>query len=88
MLVSPQKPPAHLASSYAELEAIDDALRDAEHDLKEAHLAYASREGPRPDHQYQRVVDLREQSRQLLDDLAVLFLDEDYRPGDAGPYFA
>lgn len=78
----PPVSPSSLASSYAELEAIDDALREAEQRLKAAHLAYAKREGPCPDHQYREVVHLRERSRELLDDLADLFLGEDYRSGN------
>jgi hypothetical protein len=82
MQVSLQQPPAQLATGYAQLECLDEALRDAEQELKEAHLAYATRGGPRPEHLYRRVVELREKSRRLLDDLAELFLHEDGQDGE------
>jgi hypothetical protein len=66
-----------LASRYAELKRIDQALQEAEQKLDAAHVDYANREGPCPDTLYQDVVKLRQESRKLLDELAVLFLAKD-----------
>ncbi|GAC1600939.1 MAG: hypothetical protein NVS3B2_03500 [Ramlibacter sp.] len=66
--------PADLASGYAELKRVDQALRDAQERLHDAHVAYALGTGPRPQAHYQEVISLRRRSRLLLDGLAELFL--------------
>jgi hypothetical protein len=71
--------PQLLSAGYAELRNVDQALREAEQNLKAAHHDFANRKGPRPDSIYREVLRLREQSRRLLDQLGDLFLREDYR---------
>ncbi len=68
---------ADLASGYADLKRLDQALRDAEQRLHDAHIDYAHGQGPRPDSQYQEVIVLRQRSRSMLDALARLFLAKD-----------
>jgi hypothetical protein len=69
--------PTDLASCYAELKHVDQALQEAEKRLHTAHIDYAQRTGPRPDSLYQDVVHLRQRSRRLLDRMAELFLARD-----------
>jgi hypothetical protein len=68
-----------LTAGYAELQGLDQALRDAEQNLKTAHSQFAKRQGPRPDGLYSEVLRLRQQSRHLLDQLADLVLREELR---------
>jgi hypothetical protein len=71
--------PEQLSAGYAQLQDVDQALIEAELNLKAAHRNYAQRRGPRPEGLYAEVVRLREQSRHLLDQLADLFLREEQR---------
>lgn len=66
--------PDQLNAGYAQLQDVDQALREAERDLQAAHRDFAGRQGPRPEAVYLEVVRLREQSRLLLNQLADLFL--------------
>lgn len=72
--------PEQLSAGYAELQGVDQALREAEQSLKAAHRDFANRQGPRPDSVYQEVVRLRGQSRLLLNQLAALLLRDESRP--------
>jgi hypothetical protein len=65
-----------LCSSYAELQDVDQALRDAEHRLGAAHTQFARGLGPRPDGLYREVLQLRDHSRRLLDELGDLFVED------------
>jgi hypothetical protein len=71
--------PEQLSAGYAQLQDVDQALLEAELNLKAAHRDYALRQGPGPQGLYAEVVRLREQSRRLLDQLADLFLREEQR---------
>lgn len=66
--------PEQLSAGYAQLQDVDQALREAERDLRAAHRDFAARQGPRPEAVYLEVVRLRQQSRLLLNRLADLFL--------------
>ena len=80
--VAAQQRLCELSCGYAELEEVDEALREAEQGLKAAHADFANSKGPRPEALYREVVRLREKSRRLLDELAEMFLGEDYRFGE------
>jgi len=71
--------PQQLCASYAELQGVDQALREAERRLESAHQQFARRQGPRPDSLYREVLELRDRSRRLLDELGDLFTAEDSR---------
>lgn len=71
--------PEQLSAGYAQLEDVEQALREAERDLQAAHRDFAARAGPRPEAVYLEVVRLRGQARVLLNQLADLFLRDDQR---------
>ncbi len=66
--------PEQLSAGYAQLQDVDQALREAERDLQVAHRDFAARQGPRPEAVYLEVLRLRQQSRLLLNQLHDLFL--------------
>jgi DNA-binding PucR family transcriptional regulator len=68
--------PQKLCSGYAELQDVDQALRDAEHRLEAAHKQFARGVGPRPDSLFREVLQLRDHSRRLLDELGDLFVED------------
>ena len=68
--------PQKLCSSYAELQDVDQALRVAEHRLEAAHKQFARGLGPQPDSLYREVLQLRDHSRRLLDELGDLFCED------------
>lgn len=72
-------PPEQLGAGYAQLQDVDQALREAERDLRAAHRDFAARQGPRPEAVYLEVLRLREQSRLLLRQLGDLFLRDEHR---------
>lgn len=79
---SPSNPPStpqQLSTGYAQLQDVDQALREAELELHAAHRDFAARQGPAPDSIYREVLRLRRQARLMLDQLADLFLSEDLR---------
>ncbi|MBC7726202.1 MAG: hypothetical protein H7242_01080 [Microbacteriaceae bacterium] len=55
---------------------MDQALRVAEHLLEAAHKQFARGLGPRPDSLYREVLQLRDHSRRLLDELGDLFCED------------
>lgn len=72
--------PQKIRRGYAELQQLDQALRQAEHRLQAAHAQFACGQGPRPDSGlYREVLELRDRSRRLLDELGDLFTAEDSR---------
>lgn len=71
--------PQQLTDGYARLQQVDQALCDAEKDLKAAHRDYAARQGPAPDGIYREVLRLRREARRMLDQLGDLFLSEELR---------
>ena len=71
--------PQQLSSGYAQLQCVDQALREAEQQLTVAHRDYAARTGPAPDSIYCEVLRLRKQARLMLDQLGDLFLSEELR---------
>jgi hypothetical protein len=71
---APTSTPEQLSAGYAQLQDVDQALREAERDLHAAHRDFAARQGPRPETVYLEVVRLRQQSRLLLNQLHDLFL--------------
>lgn len=78
---SPPAPtmPHRLTTGYAELEGVDQALREAEQRLRTAHRDFAARLGPAPEGLYGEVLRLRQEARLLLDQLGDLFLSEELR---------
>ena len=83
----PQQPQApsgaatqqQLSAGYAQLQDVDQALCNAERDLRAAHRDFAARQGPRPESIYREVLRLRQQAREMLDQLGDLFLSDDLR---------
>lgn len=71
--------PAHagsrLASGYDELTRVDQALRDAERRLDQAHRDCAGQLGPRQATEaYREVLSLRHRSRQVLSELGEIWV--------------
>jgi len=93
-MVQPQHPsapsqpatPHRLTVGYAQLQDVDQALLEAERDLKVAHRDFAARQGPAPDSIYREVLRLRQQARLLLNELGDLFLSEDLRHHFSGKH--
>jgi hypothetical protein len=75
----PSTAPQRLSAGYAQLQDVDQALREAELQLKNAHRDFAARQGPAPDSIYREVLRLRQQARLMLDQLGDLFLSEELR---------
>lgn len=64
-----------LASGYDELTRVDQALRDAERRLDQAHRDCAGQLGPRQATEvYREVLSLRDRSRQVLSELAEIWV--------------
>lgn len=58
-----------LSAGYGELARADDCLRRAEQELVAAHLQFCVRTEPRPELMFQKVLALRAQCRQLIEQL-------------------
>ena len=78
--------PQQLSAGYARLQDVDQALREAELQLKNAHRDFAARQGPAPDGIYREVLRLRQQARLMLDQLGDLFLSEELRHPISGKH--
>lgn len=74
--------PQRLSTGYAELQAVDRALLEAEQKLEAAHRDFAAGAGPARDGMYGmygEVLRLRREARRMLDQLGDLFLSDDLR---------
>jgi hypothetical protein len=67
--------PARLRSGYEQLTQVDQALRDAEQRLLNAHVQ-PGRDGARAQEVYLEVLSLRDRSRRVLDELAEVWAGE------------